>query len=399
MPTTHPDWGTLGVGEWICGQHVSQHITGKRQLMSLISRPQVNPDIFRKRHKLTLGVCTVGAVMNDTLMRQWAMLRAIPRHPRRLDAPTIHASLHNLGMAVSLRTVQRDLNTLAKTFPLDFDESKPQGWCWQEGVGQLEIPSMDAHAALTFSLVEQYMQNLLPRSTLRQLAPWFDAAQGVANSQASTLTKWRDKLRVVPGTLHKIPAPIDSDIQATIYNGLLDERQIEVTYRAITTGKEAKNYPVHPLGLVVMDQVVYLVCKVKDYQDARFLAMHRIDSAQLLEARAVKPAAFDIDEFILREFGIRVGTAPLKLVLRIRGVLAKYLADTPVAADQNMAPIDSEWTRVQVRVQDTIQLRTWLRSLGPDAVLEEPESLRAQLKGEWEELASLYGAQTSHRLK
>ena len=187
------------------------------------------------------------------------MLRAIPRYPKRIDAPTIHARLAENGMAVSLRTVQRDLNSLAGAFPLDYDESKPQGWCWRQGAGQLEIPSMDAHAALTFNLVEQYMQNLLPRSTLGHMAPWFEAAQGVVSSQASTVTKWRDKLRVVPHSLNKIPAPIDAEIQATIYNGLLDERQIEVTYRAISTGREAKTYPVHPLGLVIVEQVVYLV--------------------------------------------------------------------------------------------------------------------------------------------
>jgi predicted DNA-binding transcriptional regulator YafY len=62
------------------------------------------------------------------------------------------------------------------------------------------------------------------------------------------------------------------------------EQQIEVTYRAISSGKEAKTYPVHPLGLVVMEQVVYLVCTVKDYQDPRFLAVHRIDSARLLDS-------------------------------------------------------------------------------------------------------------------
>jgi predicted DNA-binding transcriptional regulator YafY len=67
---------------------------------------------------------------------------------------------------------------------------------------------------------------------------------------------------------------------------LLNDKQIEVTYRAITSGKEAKTYPVHPLGLVVMEQVVYLVCTVKDYQDPRFLAVHRIDSAQLLDSDA-----------------------------------------------------------------------------------------------------------------
>lgn len=323
-------------------------------------------------------------------MRQWMMLRAVPRHPRRIDAPTIHAMLGDFGISVSLRTIQRDLNSLAQTFPLDFDESKPQGWCWRPGAGQLEIPSMDAHAALTFNLVEEYMQNLLPRSTLSHMAPWFDAAQGVASSQASTVTKWRDKLRVIPHTLNKVPAPIDPDIQATIYNGLFNEKQIQVTYRAITTGKEAKTYPVHPLGLVVMEQVVYLVCTVKDYQDARFLALHRIDSAELLEANSARPDSFDIDEFILREFGIRLGKEPINLSLRIRGVLAKYLAETPVSADQTLTPIDDAWTRVEVKVQDTIQLRTWLRSLGPDSVVESPDFLRNQLNDEWRELVKLY---------
>jgi predicted DNA-binding transcriptional regulator YafY len=330
--------------------------------------------------------------MNDTLMRQWAMLRAIPRHPKRIDAPTIHARLAEQGMTVSLRTVQRDLNALAGTFLLEYDESKPQGWCWCQGASQLEIPSMDAHAALTFSLVEQYMQNLLPRSTLSHMTPWFEAAQGVTNSQASTVSKWRDKLRVIPHSLNKIPAPIDTEIQATIYNGLLNEKQIEITYSAITTGKEAKTYPVHPLGLIVMEQVIYLVCTVKDYKEARFLAVHRIGSAKLLELEALKPLTFNIDDFIHKEFGIRLGNDPLNLVIRVRGVLTKYLAETPVAIDQSMAAIDSEWTKVSVTVPDTVQLRTWLRSLGPDAIVDEPKLLRIQLKRECAELQSLYAS-------
>lgn len=328
--------------------------------------------------------------MNHTLMRQWAMLRAIPRHPRRIDAQTIRSRLADLGMVVTLRTVQRDLNSLAEAFPLDYDESKPQGWCWRAGAGQLEIPSMDAHAALTFNLVEQYMQNLLPRTTLSNLAPWFEAAQGVAGTQASSVTRWKDKLRVIPHTLNKIPASIDSAIQATIYNGLLHERQLQVTYRAITTGMEAKTYPVNPLGVVIMEQVVYLVCTVKDYQDPRFLAMHRISEACELELPCARPQDFDIDKFILREFGIRLGSSPVPLVMRVRGVLTKYLAETPVATDQRMSPIDQFWTEVTATVPDTIQLRTWLRSLGPEAVVHEPATLREQLRQEWADLLQLY---------
>jgi len=333
--------------------------------------------------------------MNDTLVRQWAMLRAIPRHPQRVDAQTIHTRLEDLGIKVTLRTVQRDLNTLATTFPLAFDSSKPQGWCWRQGAGQLEIPSMNAHAALTFSLVEQYMQNLLPRSTLGHLAPWFYAAQGVAASQASMVTKWQEKLRVIPHSFNRIPPQIDPEIQATIYNGLLLERQLEVTYRALSNAMEAKTYPLHPLGLVVMEQVVYLVCTVKDYQDARFLAVHRIDAARLLEQGAIRPKQFDIDKFISREFGIRLGSQPLELVMRVRGILGKYLAETPVAHDQTMVTLDSEWTQVNATVPYTVQLRMWLRSLGTDAVVEAPLSLKEQLKAEYLELQRLYSTGTS----
>ncbi len=328
--------------------------------------------------------------MSDTLIRQWAMLRNIPRFPKRIDATTLHTRLEDLGMSVSLRTVQRDLYTLAETFPLNFDESKPQGWCWREGASQLEVPSMDAHAALTFNLVEQYMQHLLPRSTLSHMAPWFDAAQGVAYAQASTVTKWQEKLRVIPHSFNRIPTQIDPDIQATIYSGLLAEKQLEVTYRALSTGAEAKTYPLHPLGLVVMEQVVYLVCTVKNYQDARFLAVHRIDAAHLLADNAKRPENFDMDAFISREFVIRMGDMPLNLSLRVRGILSKYLAETPVAQDQVMTPFNDEWTQINVTVPDTVQLRMWLRSMGPDAVVMSPAFLKEQLAAEQAELQRLY---------
>jgi len=195
---------------------------------------------------------------------------------------------------------------------------------------------------------------------------------------------------VIPHTLNKVPAPIDPVIQATIYNGLLNEKQIQVTYRAISSGVEAKTYPIHPLGLVVMEQVVYLVCTVKQYQDARFLALHRIDNADLLDVPVVRPTAFDIDEFILREFGIRLGKEPFSLVLRVRGVLTKYLTETPVSTSQIMTPIDDEWTRIEVVIQDTVQLRNWIRSLGPDALIEQPQFLQEEFQREYESLLSQY---------
>ena len=57
--------------------------------------------------------------MIDTLLRQWTLLHLLPRHPRRLGPAPPKDKHHAMGIAVTLRTIQRDLNTLALTFPLE----------------------------------------------------------------------------------------------------------------------------------------------------------------------------------------------------------------------------------------------------------------------------------------
>jgi predicted DNA-binding transcriptional regulator YafY len=327
--------------------------------------------------------------MDNTMIRQWTELRMIPRHPRRIDAPSIHRKLETMGIYVTLRTVQRDLNDLCSTFPLRSDQLKPQGW-WFEKDFSLEIPGMDPHAALTFNLVEQYMKQLLPPATLSHLAPWFKTARGISQSETSIVSKWQDKIRVIPHTLNMIPVQIDEKIQADIYDGLLHGKQMEITYKAINRSHEAKTYTVHPLGIVAMEQVIYLVCTIKEYSDPRFLAMHRIDNAVLLEQAVIIPEGYVIDKFIAREFGIRLGPKPLKLVLRVRGLLGKYLAETPLAQGQQVSDLDDGWTRVEVTVPDTVQLRTWIMSLGKNAVVDRPAALRKEIGTEARQLMAHY---------
>lgn len=327
--------------------------------------------------------------MENTILRQWGLLRMIPRYPRRVDAPTIHRRLESMGIYVTLRTVQRDLNDLCSVFPLRSDQLKPQGW-WFEKDAALEIPGMDPHAALTFNLVELYIKNLLPPATLSHLAPWFEAARKVSQSEASIVSKWQDKIRVTPHTLNVISPKIDEEIQATIYDGLLHGKQLEITYRALNRRHEAKAYLVHPLGLVAMEQVIYLVCTIKEYNDPRFLALHRIDKAVLREDTVNIPDGFNIDEFIVREFGIRVGPKPLKLVLRVRGLLGTYLVETPLEHGQVTTRLDDEWMQLKVTVPDTLQLRTWIMSLGKDAVVDSPAALRKEIIAEARQLLAHY---------
>jgi predicted DNA-binding transcriptional regulator YafY len=318
--------------------------------------------------------------MNDTLQRQWAMLRMLRRAPRMIGSQDILSRLEAQGMHTTLRTIQRDLHSLALAFPIICDDSKPKGWAWRAESGQLDIPGMDLHTALTFSLVEQYMQKLLPPTTLSHITPWFDQARSVMSTSSSSVTQWKSKIRVVDRALRLLHPLIKSEVQAAIYDGLFNGVQVEVTYEAITKDEGAKTYCINPLGLVIRDQVVYLACTIRQYKDVRFLALHRVSAATLLASPIVQLKNFDIDQSAATTLGILQGEKPMKLEIKVKSLIAKYLAESPIAKDQQITITDDDWFSVKVTLPDSQQVRAWLMGMGGDVEVIKPSSLRGEFQ-------------------
>jgi predicted DNA-binding transcriptional regulator YafY len=53
----------------------------------------------------------------DSLFRQWHMLRLVPRYPQKVTAQALRQTLLGEGFEVTERTVQRDLIELSTVFP------------------------------------------------------------------------------------------------------------------------------------------------------------------------------------------------------------------------------------------------------------------------------------------
>jgi predicted DNA-binding transcriptional regulator YafY len=329
--------------------------------------------------------------LSDAWLRQWLLLRNIPRHPRRVDARRLMEVLSAEGVSVSLRTIQRDVLALSRVFPLECDEAKPQGWSWSRSAGQFDVPGMDPSTALAFCLARAHLDRVLPSGVVEQLKPWFESAGRVLGTAPSALGDWARKIRVVAPMPDRVVPEIDVAVRDSVHEALLLGQQIEVAYGAITRDLQTKTYLVHPLGLVVRDQAIYLVCTVKTYPDARFLALHRIREARILPQRARVPKDFDLDAMIQRELGIRIGDGMIPLVLRVRGVVRRQLEEAPLGADQDMERLDDVWARVSATVRDTVLLRNWLRALGADVVVESPGQLADEIRGTAEEVGRLYG--------
>lgn len=329
--------------------------------------------------------------MSETLQRQWAMLRMIPRAPRKLSALEIYKRLEGSGKGATLRTVQRDLHALSRSFPIVGDQSKPMGWSWRADAAMLDIPGMDNHTALTFTLVESYMQKLLPVTTLSHMRPWFQHAEDVLRTGASPMARWQDKVRVITKAPSLQSPLIDADVQAVIYDCLMQEQQIEITYQAITKDELPKTYPVHPLGIVVREQVVYLVCTIKEHVDPRFLALHRIKASKRLEQQARIPHDFDLEKVATKSLGILISEDAMFLEMKVSQLIAKYLKETPLSTDQQMTPLEDGQVLLQVTVQNSIQIRNWIYALSKDCEVLSPQFLRDELVFSSKKMQQIYG--------
>lgn len=103
------------------------------------------------------------ATDRETLLRQWQMLRMIPRFPSKITAKTLHEKLASENFTVTKRTVERDLQSLSESFPILSDErDMPYGWSWSKDAKVFDVPGLSNSEALTFKLVEQHLKPLLP---------------------------------------------------------------------------------------------------------------------------------------------------------------------------------------------------------------------------------------------
>lgn len=314
----------------------------------------------------------------DTLLRQWHMLRLLPRQPFKISVPEIRGRLALAGFAVTVRTVQRDLVELSSVFPLVVDDrAKPFGWSWLREAPSFDLPGLALPEALTLGLVEQHLRYYLPSETLDYLQPFFRAAKlTLSGSDAAKKTaNWLDKVRAVPPAQPLLPAHVDAVVQRTVYEALLEERQLHVQYMR-KGEREAVEYRVHPLAVVQRGPVLYLICTLKDYQDLRLLTVHRIQSAQLLDEPVIRPAAFSVDAAIHAGLlGFHIGR-PIEVELYFQPEAGEHLYETPLADHQRLEPMPDGRLRLTASVPDTRELRWWLLGLGAGVEVNKPAELR-----------------------
>jgi predicted DNA-binding transcriptional regulator YafY len=331
----------------------------------------------------------------QSLLRQWNMLRLLPRAPAKISSRELCERLGAAEFPVTKRTVERDLNELASVFPLVVDNrEKPYGWSWQRDAPSFDLPGLSIPEALTLTLVEQNLRNQLPPSALDALQPHFrSAARTLSSIEGSALSKaWLAKVRTIAPLQPLQPPAVDQGCQRTVYLALMKDLQLRLHYRKRDAAADTVYASVHPLAIVQRGGLIYLVCTFEKHAVVKTLALHRVRQADMLYEPARRPPGFDIDRFIASgEFGFRTG-APIVLRATFKRAIGEHLYETPLSPDQMLEAREDGTLALTATVAATRTLVFWLTGFGPNVVVHEPAELRAEMKEIAMEMAAVYSS-------
>ena len=321
----------------------------------------------------------------STSYRYLLLLRMIPRYPRKIDTASIAMLLERDGIAIHRRSIQRDLEKLSQSFAITCDdEHRPYGWSWAADAPSLDIPTMSPTAALAYRMVADFMSDMFPKEVYEQLKPHFRYADTLLGQiDRSAFKEWPDKVRTVGRSLPLMPPNIPAEVFAVVSDSLLEGKRFQVVYRK-RGNQNPVTWTINPLGIVLNEQLITLVCTVGNYQrlkDVRQLQLHRMTGAIRLDERIVAPEAFNLDEYISGgAFSYSVGEGNIELKALFEQDAAIHLEETPLSVNQRLTAQENGEVLVEATVTDTRQLRWWLLGFGGRIEVLAPVELREELK-------------------
>lgn len=330
--------------------------------------------------------------------RFMTMLRLLPRRPGFISTASLKDKLCAAGYEVSLRTVQRNLESLQETEPgLRSRKSGRESseWFFEADAPVVIVPSLDDHTALAFELADAFLREVTPPETMVALKPFVVAAgKRLTNRSQIAAAKWKDKIHVFPLGLRRKAPRIRPEVRDVVYQALLDERAIRIFH--MSRGKSTvKEFVISPLGLVVRDYVVYLYGLTREKQLVLAFALHRTCSALVaLNEPYVRPEGFVLQDYENLVSMPIDGSAILQLKMRIDHSGAVSLRECPLAGRQTLEPdasdVEGKGFILRAEVPNTVELRQWIRSLGAQAEVVEPGFLREEMLSEAMKLVTRY---------
>ena len=341
-----------------------------------------------------------------------SILEQIPRAPRTINIRQLMAKL-DVNKTIQkgtlneeknyIKRIQRALTQLSEKYYQI--ECEPNGrtneYRWAALAEPVMFPSLDSNTALVLAMASHYLDPILPDESVKSLNRLFMRAKSTLATNAQStenidgVSIWKDKVAVLHPGLPREKPHIDAKVESVIYDALLHEKAVEVKYQAWNRD-EASEQIISPQGLFLRGQSIYIYAinhkKIDTTEPITYL-LNRIQEATISDDPFHKIPRFNVQKHLDKgTFGVPLDKQKQKILLKLRvdKDALKTLIEQPLSKDQKIQPEIDQWSTLMAMVNNTLELKQWVRSHAHHIEVIEPKEFREEIKRSIQMMSSIY---------
>lgn len=322
-----------------------------------------------------------GAITAQTVVRKWN-----DAYTERLNLRTAQRYLSELSSDGKDSRAVLEVDTGCKEWRYYLRLSEVASWLMTEEVALIQ--------ALSLQVVKDTFSGAVIEGLERHLDAALHLVEGSGQSK-----RLRDRIRIVPDGIGRLPARVDQKILSGIMDALGSNQLLRIKYAAVTKKKESSR-DINPLGLVAKDGTLYLLGVEGLCDSPIHYAAHRLISVQVLPKRAPSREDFDLDRYIHDSHQLshvlHSEMSRHQVILKVHTRSLFHFKERPLSEQQSIVESEEHapWAIVTVSIPNTVLLKPFLASFGPDLEVLEPPLLRAEMVSWCTESANLYAGST-----
>ena len=307
----------------------------------------------------------------STLHRILEMLKVVPVYPRFIHSKDVCTHLNTIGAGVSKRTVERDLMALTEVVGLTFGDS-PDGYKWSFSFDSSFqfIPALSAEEALSLKLVQQHLKLFLPSATFDKLNALFKKSDDILKRDPE-VQSWPSLVQAMPPSFTPTPNEINQTTIDNVYAALMQKRVLHIKY-----ANKPKTYKIKPLGVVIRDKKLVLVCKYDGFDNVRNVLVHRINDSEL--SNETFSDSINMNKYVDDQAtAVTLSKEKIDVEFHAKGYVKQLLAESVFDVTQAIEELDETWSKATMSVMHTVELENWLLSqlqnikiIGPSVLKE-----------------------------
>jgi predicted DNA-binding transcriptional regulator YafY len=190
--------------------------------------------------------------------------------------------------------------------------------------------------------------------------------------------------------LGPIVAP-QPEIFRRVVEALVNRRQLRMRYKSLSRGRTDER-TVEPYRVYNLQGLWYLAALDHKRSAVRDFALHRIESAAVLDETYVIDPRFDFERYMADSFGIEKGARPVNVAIRFGPRQARWIRERHWHPTAKIQERFDGGCVLRMKVAGLAEVKRWVMQFGAEAEVLSPKALRrevaADLRAAWRQYAN-----------